>query len=263
VVTDVLKTRLGIGTPTLPVVLAFLLAQVVAAQPHVWIEGDVFYEAKEGYEYRAKRLTEGKRVSEFRISPDGKFVALIETVDGPMLQTPLEDVEPEEIWIQQLDSGTRRLLAKAPLSTYDASFFGLRFAPEGTRLYFHSVCAVVTSCVNSVDLSTGTVGRLTAGQILDLVNEGPYRGHLVVSQHRYYGQGGSFEEAVLLSADGKEVFDIGSSEDPELLAAFADAVRRPMNADGSHPAQSVLRPTSPGPPLMSDPTVTSDDVRRE
>lgn len=240
--------------------LALLIAAPATAghsRGEVWVEGDVYFEL-DGLGLdgppttRRLRLTTGKRVTEAVLSPDGKSVGMIESVAGEKVRTPYQNVDPEEISIAQVDGGARRVLARSPLpdderTNGDAWFYGLRFSPDSKRIYFHSVCAVVHSCIDAVDVEGQPTKpfRFAGGQILDIVDSGPYAAHVVVSQHRYHAAGGSFEEAVLLSPAGKEVFDIGSAENPRLLADFAVEIRKPKNADGHHPAEAVLRPVSP------------------
>jgi hypothetical protein len=237
--------------------LAAGLAVSAAAeeQPRLWLEGDLFHEEQyPDVGVRPTRLTHGRRVTEYRLSPDRKSIATIENLDGKLLYAPLEEVEPEEVAILTIATGERRVLARSPIADRYTSLFGMRFSPDGGRLYFHSACAVVAPCVHAVDLGDGSPVKVSGGQILDIIDAGPYRGHLVVQQHRYQTEGGSFEEAVLLAPDGEEVFDIGSAEDEALLRTFAEAIRRPANPDGTHPAQAILQPISPDPARTVAPT---------
>ncbi len=247
-------------------IVLLLLVPPVAATATLWVEGDLFYLPESGDFDGPTRLTQGKRIREFKLSPDKKSVATIESVEGPLLFSPDHDVEPQEIWIQQLKGGARRRLARTPLAKDEASLYGLHFSPDGERLYFQSRCAVVVSCVHVVNIDGGNPVLFSDGFVLDVIDGGPFRGHLVVQQHRYYPEGGSYQEAVLLSPNGVEVFDIGDAENAQLLFRFHDMVRQPRNADGSHPVDAMVRSigrdtsATPSPPRKIETPNTHDST---
>jgi hypothetical protein len=58
--------------------------------------------------------------------------------------------------------------------------------------------------VQQVNVSTGQHKFVVAGALLKLIRSGPYRGYLIVGQHRYFDppRVGSYDAAFLIRPDG-------------------------------------------------------------
>jgi len=89
-----------------------------------------------------------------------------------------------------------------------------------------------SGAVHVVNTTNGKERFVLAGNDLEVIHSGEYRDHLLVSQHRYFVGGGSYDWYWLFRPDGEEVGPVG--EDPENFRSMymKDQPRR-MRADGS------------------------------
>jgi hypothetical protein len=75
--------------------------------------------------------------------------------------------------------------------------------------------------VHSIDLNTYKQHFVTDGNSLELVPSGKYKGYLIVSEHKYHKEGGSYEDFWLVSPKGKAIKSLG--EEQEQVDAFIRA----------------------------------------
>jgi len=194
-------------------------AAVHAASVSV-VGGNVLLRQDDGGE--TKRLTSSGLDLEASLSPDGKTVAFVRHTPATSVETALGDEEAREIWTVAAD-GTgagRRLRGRArakPEATL-AAFEQPRFSPDGQLVYFLSSAWVTSAAVHALDLRTGAVRFVCAGNSLEVIQHGRYAGHLVVGQHRYFLAGGSYDWLWLVAPDGRAVGPVG--EDDEAVAGF-------------------------------------------
>lgn len=108
-----------------------------------------------------------------------------------------------------------------------------QFSPDGGRVYFESISAVVSGAVYAVDLKTKTETRVCSGGGLEVVRSGTYAGHLIVQQHRYFIGGGSYDWFWLLRPDGQEVGPIGENLENFRQTYQKEREARPSASDQS------------------------------
>jgi hypothetical protein len=65
-----------------------------------------------------------------------------------------------------------------------ADFEGLLFSRDGTELYFATTAWVTSPAAHAVDLRTGATWFLVDGSVAATLDEGPYRGNLLVASRR-------------------------------------------------------------------------------
>lgn len=81
---------------------------------------------------------------------------------------------------------------------------------------YQQVCRWATSDdIIQVRLSDGRRREVTPGNSLAVIRNGPWRGYLVVSQHRYkrIPGGGTYDAYWVVRPDGKNMFQIPGTED--------------------------------------------------
>lgn len=81
---------------------------------------------------------------------------------------------------------------------------------------YQQVCRWVTSGdIIQVRLSDGRRKEVTAGNSLAVIRNGPWRGYLLVSKHKYKlgNQGGSYDATWVVRPDGKEMFAVPGTDD--------------------------------------------------
>ncbi len=166
-------------------------------------------------------LTNSGHDSEPSLSHDGRLVVFVRATPGRKIAAGSGEVDANEIWLIGTDGrGERRLVRGSAHADPKRLLTGLQspqFSPDGRRIYFLSAAWATSSAVHVFDLAIGREHYLCAGNSLEMLRSGKYRGHLIVLQHRYCLGGGSYDWHWLLRPNGREVGPIG--EDP---AAFIE-----------------------------------------
>lgn len=199
----------------LPVVLAASLAATPArAQGVATRDGNVFYRATA--DAAPRQLTRTGLDRDAVLSPDGRTIAFIRGTPGDSVEAVAGPEEATSLWTMGVDGGGARMHLKGRTAEVAgqvlAALQSPRFSPDGRRIYFLSSAWATSGAVHVLDLSTGSERFLVAGNSLEVVPAGEYAGFLVVSQHRYFLAGGSYDWYWLFSPDGEEVDPIGEDE---------------------------------------------------
>lgn len=156
------------------------------------------------------------------ISPDENFRVFIK-------DNPDRDICDEtgcewynEFWISDIKNNTSSLLiASGDVSQYsfaDSTKFpfglihslrGPIFSLDGTRVYFLSYAWRTSLAVFSVDIATKELKFISDGSSLSIITKGQFRNLLVVSRHKYYDEGGSYDHYYIINDQGEEKKDLG------------------------------------------------------
>ena len=155
--------------------------------------------------------------SQASLSPDGKQLVFIREMDN----------KNTELWIMDMTGQNARSLVqthehediKQSLRELNNPLFSL----DGKAVYFLSAAWATSNAVHVIDLNTGKHQFVTDGNSLELVPIGKYRGYLIISQHRYHKNGGSFDDFWLVSPKGKAIKSLG--HDQERVEAFIKATK--------------------------------------
>jgi hypothetical protein len=86
-----------------------------------------------------------------------------------------------------------------------AGFSHLSLSPNGKTLYFQTSAWATSDAIHSLDIATKKTSYVTNGQIACIVLGGEYQGDLVVEQHRYFIQGGSYDDLYLYDPAGQQI----------------------------------------------------------
>lgn len=200
--------------------LLIVLAAVLLCPAHVLAqevtvrEGNLFYRASA--QGPARQLTSSGLDREPRLSPDGRTVAFVRGTPGDSVDSALERDEATALWIIGTDGGGARMLVRGRSADPEqmlAQFQSPRFSPDGRRIYFLSSAWATSGAVHAVDVASGSERFIAPGNSLDVVPSGEYAGHLLVSQHRYFLAGGSYDWIWLLTPDGAEVGPVGEGDE--------------------------------------------------
>jgi hypothetical protein len=103
-----------------------------------------------------------------------------------------------------VDVSGENLRCLVPFDSH-SDIHGLRFSPDGDRLYFQAQSAIVTLDIHAINLGSGNSQFITQGDLIHIVSRSQYKNHLLVLQHRYYLGGGSYDWVWLYTPDGDEV----------------------------------------------------------
>ena len=81
----------------------------------------------------------------------------------------------------------------------------LFLSPDDRTLYFETAAWATSGAVHALDIVNEKVSYVTDGEIACVVLAGEYQGDLVVQQHKYFVQGGSYDDLWLYDPTGKQI----------------------------------------------------------
>jgi len=167
------------------------------------------------------------------LSPDGGRVLFtrkskkeaMNPVDGGDGFYDPEDVYSDQLWIMDINSRVEKMLVEdLPWPEGYPAEKGTRFVPwienaqfsvDGRSIYFMSPCWVTSSALYVVSADGGEAKFIEGSNYLKVIEHGEYKGNLIISQHRYFLYGGSYDWCYIFSPEGKELAVL--SEDPDKI----------------------------------------------
>jgi hypothetical protein len=92
-------------------------------------------------------------------------------------------------------------------------FSNLLLSPDNKTLYFQAEAWATSDAVHSIDIATKKVSYVAPGEIACVVLTGEFQGDLIIQQHRYFVQGGSYDNLWLFDPTGKELGLVSENTD--------------------------------------------------
>jgi dipeptidyl aminopeptidase/acylaminoacyl peptidase len=176
------------------------------------------------------------------ISPGHEWVAFIRRTPKNFISTGAGDEEAHELWVVKIDgTDSRKLVGGRQANKMENVLAGLanpQFSPDGRNIYFESAAWATSGAIHVVDRNTGAEHFVCSGSLISIVPRGNYIGHLIVSQHRYFLVGGSYDWIWLLSAAGQEVGPLGDSDSSDVSKILHDFQELFVDPQPSHVKQS-------------------------
>jgi hypothetical protein len=186
-----------------------VLAQSVTVQ-----DGNLFYRASA--DGAARQITSNGVDRDPVLSPDGRTVAFVRGTPADSVDTVLGREEATALWTIGVDGSGARMLVRGRSSETPAEALALlqspAFSRDGSRIYFLSAAWATSGAVHAVEVSSGTARFIAPGNSLEVIPSGDYAGFLLVSQHRNFLAGGSYDWYWLVSPEGREIDPVGEDE---------------------------------------------------
>ena len=149
------------------------------------------------------------------LSPDGRTVAWIH-IDREGGDPDPDEAGQSSAWVADVVTGGKRKIAGAlrngDLRALIINPSKVEFSLDGGYLYIESALAATSPGIHQVKLGLATERFVAGGALMGVLRTGPYRGYLVIGQHRYHPQGGSYDGAYVVRPDGKVMFEVPGSE---------------------------------------------------
>lgn len=148
----------------------------------------------------------GERVAFIRNSKD-------ETINNNPSFLPIDN--NSELWVIESDASNEKRVKEAkdissPVgkATY---IFSPVFSINDNNIFFLTDAWAVSSAVFSFDLASGKMRYITDGNTVDVIENGQYKGNLLLNQHQYYkSSSGSYDYYNIVDESGKMIKTLGS-----------------------------------------------------
>jgi dipeptidyl aminopeptidase/acylaminoacyl peptidase len=167
---------------------------------------------------RISQLTKNAKATDLTESPDGKWIVFVKksnyTIPSNCFYFAKKGEQADEIWIVNTKDMTKKLLVAPHFSCGDVSKViidphNLQFSPNSKTLYFETSAWVTSGAIHAVDVDGNHLRFVTDGGELRVVRSGPYKGDIIVNQHRYRFKGdtplGSYNWDWLFTPTGKQI----------------------------------------------------------
>jgi len=164
------------------------------------------------------------------LSQDGKKVVFLRKSDREAHGEHGDDsgsaILADQIWIVDIDGENAKILVRDrnPDDRGHDKWRGedviahieddtLQFSPDGKRLYFISSAWVTAGALHSVNVDGTDERFIASANTLKVIGKGEYTGCVIVSQHRYFLTGGSYDWYYVFTPEGKEIGPLGDDLD--------------------------------------------------
>ncbi|EKD70183.1 MAG: hypothetical protein ACD_46C00608G0001 [uncultured bacterium] len=167
---------------------------------------------------KISQLTKDAKLVDLTESPDSKWIAFVKksnyTFPSDCFYPAAKGEQADEIWIINTKEITKKILVAPHFSCGDVSKVivdphNLQFSPDSKTLYFETSAWVTSGAIHAVGIDGTHLRFVTHGSELRVVQSGPYKGDLIVNQHRYRFKGdtplGSYNWDWLFTPTGKQI----------------------------------------------------------
>ena len=174
--------------------------------------------SKKEKDARILQLTRNAKSIDLIESPDGKWIAFVKKsnyiIPSNCFYPSKKGEQADEIWIVNTKEMTKKLLVAPHFSCGDVSKVvidphNLQFSPDSKTLFFETSAWVTSGAIHAVDVISNHLRFVTDGGELRVVQSGPYKGNIIVNQHRYRFKGntplGSYNWDWLFTPAGKQI----------------------------------------------------------
>jgi len=174
----------------------------------------IWFQSKDKADAHAEQVSTPLKISngltsrtpiEYVVAPGGKVTYYIMSVPGKDADGN-QNTEIEA----GVDGNSSFNVLLTPTPGNDAAqnltgFSHLFLSPDSKTLYFQTEAWVTSNAIHAMNLTTKKVSYVTSGTVHCVVLSGEHQGDLVVEQHRYFAQGGSYNALWLYDPSGKEI----------------------------------------------------------
>ncbi|OGO94858.1 MAG: hypothetical protein A3F10_05475 [Coxiella sp. RIFCSPHIGHO2_12_FULL_42_15] len=164
------------------------------------------------------QLIHDAKSAELIESPSGDWIAFVKKsnyiIPSDCFYFSAKGDRADEVWIINTKKMNKKLLVEPHFSCKEVfktiiDPHNLQFSPDSKTLYFEASAWVTSGAVHAVDVDGKHLRFVTDGSELRIVQSGPYRGDLIVNQHRYRFKGetplGSYDWDWLFTPEGKQI----------------------------------------------------------
>lgn len=187
------------------------------------IDGNIYINTKEGY---SVPVTFSGCDSYPKFSSDKKKIVFTRYIGSEEIEYGNEyPILNNSVWILTLQNMQEEELVNSSEFTESGpktiniedtfySIHGLSYpflSADNNKVYFFSIAWTTSNALMSFDLKTKTTRFITDAWEARIIENGPYKGKIVVQKHKYYkdGDGGSYDHYFVVDDNGKEIKELG------------------------------------------------------
>jgi dipeptidyl aminopeptidase/acylaminoacyl peptidase len=186
-------------------VLTFYPGVLFAADPAVFVKGGNVYYRDAGDQVR--QVTNTGLDSGPTLSPDGTRIAFVRTIARG---TQYKEDDITALYLFDIVSG-QEVRAIEPHPEF-MSVHSPVFSLDGGFVYILASRWATSDAVYQVNLASRTERFIIDGNTETVIRNGPWRGYLLVSRHRYRPTGGSYNPTFVVRSDAKVMFMVPGTD---------------------------------------------------
>jgi hypothetical protein len=149
-----------------------------------------------------------------KVSNGNSFSIIVKRTGKKPISTGIGDAENNAIWIKYTNG--KEVLIVSSKEAKDMKYViggihNVQLSVDGQKIYFMSQAWAVSDSIHVVEIKTKREKYICPGNYLKVIKKGPYKGKLIVLQHRYNDAPnyGSYDHYYIVNNDGKEIKALG------------------------------------------------------
>lgn len=191
------------------IIFALLTSFTIAAEkPPVFAKGGNIY-------YQTLQLTHSGKDSDPVLSPDKKCVAFIRETSRESSVPSEHPCHTQQLWKVNVDGKNETMLVRdrkgEPQEEIDR-IHQIQFSPDSKQLYFLTSAWGTSAALHCVNIDGTKEHFITDANYLKVIEKGEHKGNLIISKHRYFMYGGSYDFLYIITPKGKEIGPLADDE---------------------------------------------------
>lgn len=143
-----------------------------------------------------------------------------------------EEPRADQLWLVNIDGKDETMLVQDRMGEPETEInliFAMQFSPDSQKIYFMTGGWATSWAVHCVNVDGTGEHFVVDSNYLKVIEKGEYKGKLIVSRHKYFMFGGSYDWCYIVTPKGKE---IGPLADDEKNIPWEDLYREPEKKVG-------------------------------
>ncbi|MBI5818304.1 MAG: PD40 domain-containing protein [Verrucomicrobia bacterium] len=198
--------------PLLFLTIAASFAVAAEKNPVFAKGGNIFYTNGK----QTIQLTRSKKDDSPVLSPDGKIVAFTrKTARESFAPCEGEPGRTQQLWLVNVDGKHEKMLVRdrrgEPQNQID-QITGIEFSLDGRKIYFNTDGWIMSGALHCVNIDGSREHFVIDADYSEVIEKGEYKGNLIVSRHKYFFYGPSYDWFYIVTPQGKEIGPLADDE---------------------------------------------------
>ena len=176
--------------------------------------GNIYYVIN----HRVIQITTSGKDNHPILSPTNKTIAFVRQSDIAIPKgcgyISYADEYANQIWIYDIATKKEKLLVKNNFSCDKLEKLiidpnDLQFSPDSKTIYFATSAWVTSGALHAININGTNLRYIAPANSYRVIYDGKYKNKLIILQHRYFPQGGSYDWYWLYTLQGKQIKALG------------------------------------------------------